>query len=278
MFEGAWTLDWRRQLKYLARMAWTIPERARLLEECRTSSLARLLLRDHPRAFYPLMSHLMDRRLGANARLVATLASLAGVPRALTATHVEALTLGGLVLATLEDGTQLTLSVSGVSFHEGLWQIGLQGVTGQRLYSAGFGFTAAHNVLIANVQGPSMAEGGVEHNRQLTHAAHGMRPPFLLVHALRLLCAHWNVRSLAGIDPVHHVKGRWNLRESRLKFDYRAFWQDNGGLQDASGNWSLPLQPSMRPLEEIAAKRRAMYRRRHAWLDEMGQHIRALHS
>jgi uncharacterized protein VirK/YbjX len=105
-----------------------------------------------------------------------------------------------------------------------------------------------------------------------------MPTPYLLVHALRLLATEWNVRSIAGIDPVHHVKGRWNLRDSRLKFGYRAFWQDNGGGLDASGNWSLPRRTSIRPLDEIPAKRRAMYRRRNAWLAELAKRIDALHS
>jgi uncharacterized protein VirK/YbjX len=270
MFGNAFHLGLERRLKYLGRLLLTWNVRGRLLREFDEQAMTRALFRAEPRAFYPLMNHLIDRRMGAQARLHTTLTSL----RVVTASvgdeaNVRSLLTQGITLVELTDHTRVVLSLNDVSFHEGLWQIALVGADGVRLYSIGFGFTDAQTLLIGNVQGPSLKDEGLDRIRDVTHAAHGMRPPHLLVHTLRVLAAQWGATRLQGVDPENHVKGRWNLRSSRLRFDYRAFWAEHEAARDDGGNWSLPLATAMRPLEEVPTKRRAMYRRRYAMLEAL---------
>ena len=270
MFGGAFELGVERRVKYAFRLALTWKVRDRLLREFAGMEFADALFRKEPRAFYPLMNHLIDRRLGAQGRLRATLASLHGVCGAMgDAANVRRLINDGLTLGTLTDGTRIVLSLNGVSFHEGLWQVALVAADGTRLYSIGFGLTDDRTLLMGNVQGPSLKDDGLDRIRDATHAAHGMRPPHLLVHALRVLAAAWGATRLQGVDPENHVKGKWNLRDSRLRFDYRGFWAEHEGVRDDSGNWTLPLGTALRPLEEVPTKRRAMYRRRYAMLDAL---------
>jgi uncharacterized protein VirK/YbjX len=270
MFDNAFDLNLERRLKYAGRLALTWRARARLLRELRDLTLGEALFRAQPRAFYPVMSHLIDRRMGAGARLRTTLASLRAVCGSVgDEANVRGLLTHGITLLELADRTRIVLSLNDVSFHEGLWQVALVGADGVRLYSIGFGFTDAHTLLVGNVQGPSLKDEGLDRIRDATHAAHGMRPPHLLVHALRVLAVHWGAQRLQGVDPENHVKGRWNLRDSRLRFDYRAFWAEHEGVRDAGGNWSLPLATALRPIEDVPTKRRAMYRRRYAMLEAL---------
>jgi uncharacterized protein VirK/YbjX len=270
MFDNAFELDLERRIKYLWRLALTRRVRGRLLHEFDGHAMARALFLAQPRAFYPLMNHLIDRRMSAQARLRTTLASLHTVCDSVGSdANVRSLLTHGITLLELADHTRVVLSLNDVSFHEGLWQIGLVGPDGVRLYSIGFGFTDAHALLMGNVQGPSLKDDGMDRIRNVTHAAHGMRPPHLLVHTLRVLAARWGATRLRGVDPEHHVKGRWNLRDSRLRFDYRAFWAEHDGARDEGGNWSLPLATALRPIEEVPTKRRAMYRRRYAMLEAL---------
>ena len=270
MFENAFDLNFERRVKYLWRLALTWNVRARLLRELEGQALAQALFRAQPRAFYPVMNHLIDRRMSARGRLRTTLASLRTVCASVgDEVNVRSLLTHGITLLELADHTRVVLSLNDVSFHEGLWQIGLVGADGVRLYSIGFGFTDAQTLLMGNVQGPSLKDEGLERIRDATHAAHGMRPPHLLVHTLRVLAARWGATRLEGVDPEHHVKGRWNLRDSRLRFDYRAFWAEHEATRDAGGNWAMPLATALRPLEEVPTKRRAMYRRRYAMLDAL---------
>jgi len=277
MFDNAFDLNLERRLKYAGRLALTWRARARLLRELAGLTLGDALFRAQPRAFYPVMSHLIDRRMGVQARLRTTLASLRTVCASVgDEANVRSLLTHGITLLELADHTRIVLSLNDVSFHEGLWQIGLVGADGLRLYSIGFGFTDARTLLMGNVQGPSLKDEGLDRIRDATHAAHGMRPPHLLVHALRVLAAHWGAVRLHGVDPENHVKGRWNLRDSRLRFDYRGFWAEHEGVRDSGGNWSLPLETALRPLEEVPTKRRAMYRRRYAMLEALQQAVDTL--
>ena len=267
MFENAFDLTLARRLKYAWRLMLTWNVRARLLRELDGHAMAQSLFRVQPRAFYPVMNHLVDRRMSAGGRVLTTLASLRTVCASVgDDVNVRSLLTHGITLLELADHTRVVLSLNDVSFHEGLWQVGLVGADGVRLYSIGFGCTDAQTLLIGNVQGPSLKDEGLDRIRDATHAAHGMRPPHLLVHTLRVLAAQWGAARLQGVDPGNHVKGRWNLRDSRLRFDYRAFWAEHEGLRGADGNWTMPLQTALRPLEEVPTKRRAMYRRRYAML------------
>src|ERR1700760_3816903 len=180
--------------------------------------------------------------MSMRARLDTMLASLRVVCGSVgEESNVRSLLTHGITLLELGDRTRVVLSLNDVSFHEGLRQVGLVGEDGVRLYSIGFGFTDGRTLLMGNVQGPSLKDEGLDRIRDATHAAHGMRPPHLLVHTLRVLAAHWGATRLRGVDPENHVKGKWNLRDSRLRFDYRGFWAEHEAGRDDSGNWSLPL-------------------------------------
>lgn len=278
MFADAFELSLERRIKYLWRLALTWNVRASLLREFDGQTMASALFRAQPRAFYPVMNHLIDRRMSAQARLRTTLASLRVVCASVgDEANVRALLTHGITLAELTDQSRVVLSLNDVSFHEGLWQIGLIGADGLRLYSIGFGFTDAGTLLMGNVQGPSLkGDEGLDRIRDATHAAHGMRPPHLLVHALRVLAARWGATRLQGVDPENHVKGRWNLRDSRLRFDYRAFWEEHEAVRGDDGNWTMPLDTALRPLEDVPTKRRAMYRRRYAMLEALQQAVDTL--
>jgi uncharacterized protein VirK/YbjX len=277
MFDNAFELNLERRLKYLGRLALTWRARGRLLRELGSLTLGEALFRAQPRAFYPIMSHLIDRRMDVDARLRTTLSSLRKVCASVgDEDNVRSLLTHGITLLELTDRTRVVLSLNDVSFHEGLWQVGLIGADGLRLYSIGFGFTDDRTLLMGNVQGPSLKDEGLDRIRDATHAAHGMRPPHLLVHTLRVLAAHWDASRLLGVDPENHVKGRWNLRDSRLRFDYRGFWAEHEGVREVGGNWSLPLDTALRPLEEVPTKRRAMYRRRYAMLEALQQAVDTL--
>ena len=270
MFENAFDLGLERRVKYLFRLALTWNVRGSLLREFSGQKMAEALFRAQPRAFYPVMNHLIDRRMSARQRLATTLASLRVVSDSVGhEDNVRSLLTQGITLLELGDQTRVVLSLNDVSFHEGLWQIGLLSADGVRLYSIGFGFTEDGTLLIGNVQGPSLKDDGLDRIRDVTHAAHGMRPPHLLVHTLRVLGAHWGAARLQGVDPENHVKGRWNLRDARLRFDYRGFWEEHEAKRDTDGNWTMPLETALRPIEEVPTKRRAMYRRRYAMLEAL---------
>lgn len=276
MFEGAFRVDAARALKYRLRRIATHAVRQRLLAHVEREPATRALFLRAPRVFYPVMNHLLDRRLDAQARCDALLSSLVEMRRAAgTPARWQALLDDGLALGTLPEGHGVVLSLNTVSYHEGTWQLALVDADGRRLYSLGFGWTAVGELLVANVQGPAADGEGLARVRAATAAAQGLRPPHLLLHLMRLLARTWGAHALQGIDPDWHVKGRWNVRADRLRFDYRAFWAETGGESTPAGRWTLPLSVPPRPLEDVPSRRRAMYRRRADLLAALDAQVRA---
>ena len=227
------------------------------------------------RYFHSAQSHLVDRRWGMSQRIEALARDLSAADQVFGPGLAPRIASGEQVrLATLGDKLFVCLGLNDCSYHEGPWALSLRDDQGQRLYYLSLSFRSTRSVLVPTLQGPSdLAEDSRELVRRLTKQAEGLRPPALLMAALRAACAAWGMDHLAGIAPKHHVKGRWNLRRSRLRFDYQAFWQEQGGWPGADGHWTLPTTLPLRAAADTPANKRAMYRRRQALLARMGDAI-----
>jgi uncharacterized protein VirK/YbjX len=262
--------EWPRRLKYTLRCWMTTQGRQLVLAHVAQSPAARTLLASAPRAFYPVMHKHLDRRFDTLARARSMAESMRGMENATGAGLARPLFSGELVtLGVLPEGTRITLGLNRLTFHEGLWAIDLTRADGLRLFTISFGWSDERSLMLGCVQGPPREIDGLESVRQLTDAAHGLRPAYLLMFMLRACAARWGVAQLIGVDEAHQVKGRWNHRAVERHFDYAAFWQEASGTPGADGNWRLPVDVPRRPLEDVPGKRRAMYRRRYALLDAL---------
>ena len=85
----------------------------------------------------------------------------------------------------------------------------------------------------------------------------------------QMACADWGITEIRGIDPEHQVKKRRNSDKQGFKFDYREFWSELGAVQLGDQDWRLPNQPQRRAVEDIPSRKRALYRKRYAWLDDV---------
>jgi uncharacterized protein VirK/YbjX len=266
---------WVKRHKYSWRMLVSAPWRGRFLQAVQQHPAWRELHRRHPECYYPPLSHFLDRRFSLGQRFQVALADLRAAEPHFGSGLALRLAQGELVtLWTLGEDCRLVLGVNEVSLNEGRWSLSLRDAQGRRLYSLSFGFLPCGSLLVGTVQGPQTGmpdpEGLI---RDLTKTAEGVRPPYLLFEALRAAAALWRVPALLGIDPEHHIKGRWNLRSRRLRFDYRRFWSEVGAQRRSDGYWAAGLQPLPRDLAEVPSRKRSMYRRRWAMLDGMAQSL-----
>jgi uncharacterized protein VirK/YbjX len=280
---GAHELDARpgwsglvRRAKYRLRMLVSSSLRQQYLDTVAQHPAWRELHRRHPDCYFPTLSHFLDRRFGLSHRFKVALADLRQAEARFGTRGCLGLAHGDRVsLWALSPDCRLVLSLNEVSWYEGRWMLSLRDGQGQRLYSLSFGFLPCGALLVGTVQGPRPGMADVEERiRELTKTAEGVRPPYLLFEALRAAAAAWAVPALVGIDPVHHVKSRWNGRSRRLRFDYRRFWSEVGATQRGDGYWQAGRQPLPRDLAEVPSRKRAMYRRRWALLDAMAQSLR----
>ena len=125
--------------------------------------------------------------------------------------------------------------------------------------------------LIGGIQGRNLP-AILDRYRDLTKAAHGIRPRDLIIELFRMLCAQ------AGVSQIHAIsdRGRHNRHPffgqpvmRPLPLDYDEIWLDRGGTRIDTWFWDLPLHSERRADADIPAKKRSMYRQRYAMLDKL---------
>jgi len=112
--------------------------------------------------------------------------------------------------------------------------------------------------------------------RLLTRAMHGQRPRDLLMIALRYLLG------AVGVDRIRAVSGSVRQHQSdffaepqrdKVMLDYDTVWTDQGGWPREDGFFEIPVVVHQRDLKEIQSRKRALYRRRYAMLEEIRRTI-----
>jgi uncharacterized protein VirK/YbjX len=106
--------------------------------------------------------------------------------------------------------------------------------------------------------------------RDLTKDFDGMRPRDFLLEALRLFALKIGVKHIYGVaDDQKISRHKYFAGKETGGFGYDDVWLERGGERVAASHFKLPLEGSRRPLEEISSKKRSMYRKRYAMLDEI---------
>ncbi|WP_431644355.1 VirK/YbjX family protein [Enterobacter asburiae] len=137
-------------------------------------------------------------------------------------------------------------------------------------------FEGKSTLFIGGLQG---AKAHVPHQliQGATKACHGLFPKRLLVEAAMTLGAAFPVEQIVAVSNDTHIYRSWRYRkkkEGKLLADYDSFWLSIGGEKQDNGNFMLPLVMPRKPMEEIASKKRAEYRRRYALLDSLIQQMK----
>jgi uncharacterized protein VirK/YbjX len=229
------------------------------------------------KSFEPIVQAFVDRRYGAARRMTHLRHDLEAATRIFGPAVCHRIAQGERVPVWRLNGQALvTLGLNTVSMREGLWALHLVTPEGARVCHMSFSFLKPDRLVVGAVQGPGLHdEAALAAIRLLTREAEGLRPAHLLFEVLRVLCRRWGLQA-AGIDPRHHPKKKWHHRTLHVAFDYRGFWSELGGRLQRDGSWSLPCTRVARGLDEVPAKRRAMYRRREQLLAQMPEQIEQL--
>ncbi|MFI8417759.1 VirK/YbjX family protein [Serratia sp. NPDC078593] len=180
--------------------------------------------------------------------------------------------------ATDKNGERITLELAAIDKlnKEGEATLLLRNAHGVML--AEITFTLMHyqqqpTLFIGGLQG---AEHGVPHAeiQQTTKACHGLFPKRLVLEGVGHLARHLGINRLVAVGNGTHIYQNWRYKakkQDKLHADYDQFWLSIGGTPLASGYFLLSQRIARKPLEEIASKKRAEYRRRYQLLDELEQ-------
>lgn len=109
-----------------------------------------------------------------------------------------------------------------------------------------------------------------------TKTCHGLFPKRLVLEGICYLAQHLGIQQLLAVGNTTHIYQNWRYHHKKkgaLHADYDQFWTSLGGQQLENGYFLLPGNIARKPLEEIASKKRAEYRRRYQLLDELQQGV-----
>ena len=188
---------------------------------------------------------------------------------------------GGIELGRYpQSGCRIVLRHDGTFRREAELALSIIDSEGLRLYSCAFSLAGSAeqlHLVIGSMQGPEPGVANAQDKvRELTKEGQGLRPKSLLVQLVQQLALAMGSGEVLAVRKRAHVfqaKRYSSKQKANLQADYDELWQEFGA-QDVDANFvALQLQPR-KPLEEIASKKRAMYRRRYEWLDQLELAIR----
>jgi uncharacterized protein VirK/YbjX len=107
--------------------------------------------------------------------------------------------------------------------------------------------------------------------RDLTKDFQGLRPRSLLIEVIKYIATNIGVKKIYAVGDGyrHHRHPYFGAQKAQeLAANYDVIWLEHGATPSAREDFfEIPLSPSRKPLDSIAAKKRAMYRRRYELLD-----------
>ncbi len=126
---------------------------------------------------------------------------------------------------------------------------------------------------IGAMQGPNM-EDAKEIVKDITKRSHRYRTKNLILYmamavARNFGCKHIYAVSNEGYYAMNHVRC-----DRKLKTDFGAFWGETGGhVTDDTRFYEVPLVEPRKTMEEVPTRKRAVYRKRFAFQDDVDAQI-----
>ena len=102
---------------------------------------------------------------------------------------------------------------------------------------------------------------------------------FRSVEVFRTFCRCANVSRIYAVNDAkrQHRSSYFGAAKSEILFmNYNHIWTERGGTQDSEDFFVLSMDTPMKNLEEIASKKRAMYRRRYELLQSIEERMQGI--
>ena len=126
---------------------------------------------------------------------------------------------------------------------------------------------------IGAMQGPNTANAK-DFVKEATKRSYRYRTKNLILYMTMALARSLDVKHIyavsnAGYYAMNHVR-----RDRKLKTDFGAFWEETGGhVTDDPRFYEVPLVESRKTMEEVPTRKRAVYRKRFAFQDDVDRQI-----
>ncbi|QLB12179.1 hypothetical protein EV697_10422 [Bisgaardia hudsonensis] len=223
------------------------------------------LLNNHPMYSYPVAHRFLDKRFHGTQKLNIICENLTFLPKKFKELKLAQLWEKSVNFGEVIENFELILKINEYQPMEGYWSLELVHKPSQELiYLLTFG-KVEDSLLIGVIQGPN-CEGSKEIVKALTKQCHGLRPAYLMIEIMKALTMVLGYEKLFGIPQKYQNKSRF-VRSSRYLVNYDTLFSESGGKLEKY--WDLPLDIGQKTLDGIPSKKRSMYKKRYAMLDEI---------
>lgn len=128
---------------------------------------------------------------------------------------------------------------------------------------------------IGAMQGPNM-ENARDVVKKMTKACHGYRTKNLILYMLQAMVRAMGIEKIYAVSNYGYYANNHVRSDRKLKTNFGDFWLEAGGIETEDKRfYELPLVESRKTMEEVPTRKRAVYRRRFAFLDEVDAEIEA---
>ncbi len=122
---------------------------------------------------------------------------------------------------------------------------------------------------IGAMQGPNMDDAR-EIVKKATKLCHAYRTKNLILYAAQAVARSLGLSHIYAVTNEGYYANNHVRTDRKLKTDFSDFWREAGGHEtDDSRFDELPLMETRKTMEEVPTRKRAVYRRRFAMLDEL---------
>ena len=134
------------------------------------------------------------------------------------------------------------------------------------------------NCYIGGIQG--VGGDNREEIKDITKAMHGLRPTSLMIFVVREIIAAMDIKAAALLgsgNSIHPYRKKHLIHlpsVHRISFNYDTVWEEADGVAGEDGWFRLPVTQERRESSEIKSKKRALYQRRYAMMDDLSRQIR----
>ena len=160
---------------------------------------------------------------------------------------------------------------------EGLLSV-MMDVDGTHLYQIVFWIDRRDGVptlVIGAMQGPN-TEDAQDFVREMTKRAHRFRTKNLILYMVQAVARALGMQRILAVSNKGYYANNHIRRDRKLKTDFGAFWEEAGGWETEDKRfYELPLVFPRKSMEEVPTRKRAVYRRRFAMLDDIDREVMA---
>ena len=127
---------------------------------------------------------------------------------------------------------------------------------------------------IGAMQGPNM-DDAKEVIKKITKQCHAYRTKNLILHATQEVVRNIGIQHIYAVTNFGYYANNHVRVDRKLKTDFCKFWEESGGIPcDDKRFYELALIEHRKSMEEVPTRKRAVYRRRFALLDQIDESIK----